>query len=152
MTISAAPVFRNYDKIPPLNRHQNDHTTSEGVRICLPVYIDPPVSLRKELLNAVRTKCFEAIPSVTQPDSLSGLQVVSNNTHQPLIERYLGMTVDNLRNILFQRGGLEASLILKLESVTGIEVVSSKDWTAAFKKKQNLVKDFPGEYPFSTLD
>lgn len=149
MTISAAPVFRNYDNIPPINKHTNDHTSSEGVRVCLPVYIDPPTALRKELLNAVRTKCFEAIPNVSQPESLSSIQVVSNNTLQPLIERYLGMTVDNLRNVLFQRGGLEASLILKLESVTGIEVVTAKDWSAAFKKKQSLVKEFPTTYPFT---
>ena len=63
----------------------------------------------------------------------------------------LALTVNrDLRNALFQRGGLDVTLCLKLQSITGVEIVSDKDFTAAFKEKQALVKAFSKAYPFDT--
>lgn len=148
MTISAPSTFRQYQDIPPLNRHQNDYSCENGTRICLPCYIDPSISLRKEILNAVRTKASELI-EVEQPNSMSGISVMSSSSRQPQIEQYLGMSIDILRNVLFQRGGLEASLVLKLQNITGLQIVTDKDFTAAFKLKQSLVKGFSKEYPYT---
>ena len=140
---------RPFTNIPPLNRHQNDYKTEVGTRVCLPCYIDPTTTVRKELLNAVRTLASQPVEAEQQPSSMSGISVASYSTQQPAIEAYLGMSVDNLRASLFMRGGLEVSLVLKLQAITGITVVSDKDFTAAFKEKQALVKGFSKEYPFN---
>ena len=149
-TISAPPTFRQYSSIPTLNNSQFDFVSASGIRVSCPLYVDLPNTLRKQLLNGVRAKAAEVfVEETTQPQTISGIQVTNSATLQPLIESYLGMAIDNLRNVLVQRGGLEASLVLKLEQITGIEVLSQKDWTAAFKVKQTLVKEFPVEYPFT---
>jgi hypothetical protein len=147
--ITAPSTFRTYAAIPTLNNSQNDFVSASGIRVSCPLYVDLPNNLRKQLLNGVRSKASEVIIDDTpQPQSISGIQVSNSASLQPAIETYLGMAIDNLRNVLFQRGGLEASLVLKLEQVTGIEVLSPKDWAAAFKVKQTLVKDFSTSYPF----
>lgn len=149
MTNIAAPsTVRAYQNIPPLNRHQNDYNCENGTRVCLPCYIDPPITLRKELLNQVRELAKQPVEASQQPDTLTGISVVSYSTRQPDIEAYLGMSIDNLRNVLFQRGGLEVSLILKLQQVTGVEVITDKDFTAAYKARQALIKTFDKAYPF----
>lgn len=150
MTISAPSTQRAYQNIPPINRSLNDHMTENGVRICIPCYIDAPTALRKEILNQVRELARQPQEASHQPDTLTGIQVVSYSTRQPEIEAYLGMTLDNLRNVLFQRGGLEVSLVLKLQQVSGLEIVTEKDFTAAFKARQTLVKTFEKSYPFDT--
>ena len=55
--ISAPSTFRNYNKVPPINASVNDATNKEGVRISLPIYIDLPTNLRKQLLNEMRSVC-----------------------------------------------------------------------------------------------
>lgn len=151
MTISAPSTFRQFQNIPPINRAANDYMCESGVRICVPVYIDPPTALRKDVLNQIREIAKAPLEATQQPDTITGIQVVSYSTRQPEIEAYLGMSLDNLRNVLFQRGGLEVSLVLKLQQVTGIELVVDKDVTAAFKARQNLVKTFEKSYPFHSL-
>lgn len=149
MTISAPSTIRQFQNIPPLNRSANDYINANGVRICAPCYIDAPTSLRKEILNVIRAKASEPIEHTT-PNTLSGISVTSYSTLQPQIEAYIGQTIDNLRNILFSRGGLEISLLLKLQNVTGVEVISDKDITAAFDTKKKLIKEFSKTYPFDT--
>ena len=148
MTISAPSTFRHYQSIPPINRADNDYMSEAGTRDCIPVYVDCPIAVRKELLNKVRELASAPIEATQQPDSMSGISVTSYSTRQPEIESYLGMTLDNLRNHLFQRGGMEVSFLLKLQSVTGITVVTDKDFTTAFKNRQALVKGFLKDYPF----
>ena len=150
MTISAPSTIRNYQKIPPINQYQNDYFAESGTRVCLPCYIDPPVALRKDILNKIRSIANEVIEDASQPSTMSGLTVASYATRLPAIEAYLGMSLENLRNALFQRGGLDVTLCLKLQSITGVEIVSDKDFTAAFKEKQALVKAFSKTYPFDT--
>ena len=148
MTSIAAPsTYRPFHSIPPLNRAANDTITGNGVRISIPVYIDPPVTVRKEILNVLRSKATEPI-ATSNPDTMSGIQVVSYSTRQPEIEAYLGQTLDNLRNVLFSRGGLEISLVLKLQNVTGIDIVTDKELTTAFDSKKKLSKAFSTEHPF----
>lgn len=149
MTISAPSTYRQFHNIPPLNRSANDYTTTDGVRICCPCYVDPPNSLRKEILNKIRTLATEPVET-SSPNTMSGINVVSYSTRQPQIESYIGQTLDNLRNVLFSRGGLEISLLLKLQNVTGLNIISDKDITAAFDSKKKMVKEFSKEYPFDT--
>ena len=149
MTTPVAPsTIRAYQNIPQINRHQNDYFCENGTRVCIPLYIDITTSLRKEILNAIRELANTPIEATQQPDSITGISVVSYSTHKPDIEAYLGMTIDNLRSVLFSRGGLEVSLALKLQQVSGLDVVSDKDFTAAFKERQALVKNFQKEHPF----
>ena len=151
MTAIAAPETRRiYQDIPPINRYQNDLTLENGTRICTPVYVDVSMANRKTFLNEIRQRASEPIEATSQPDSVTGIQVVNYSTAQPAIEAYLGMSIDILRNCLFQRGGLEISLVLKLQEVTGIILITEKDLAAAFKLKHGLVKSFSKDYPFHT--
>ena len=150
MTSIAAPATRRaYQNIPPINKASNDYHCANGTRVCLPCYLDVPNSIRKNFLNSVRELASQPIEASKQPDSLTDIKVMTYSTLQPDIEAYLGMSLDNLRNCLFSRGGLEVSLILKLEEITGIVVVTDKDLTAAFKKKQSQVKGFKKTYPLN---
>lgn len=146
-SISAPSTYRPFANIPPLNRSANDTITGNGVRISIPVYIDPPTTMRKEILNVLRTKATEPI-ATSNPNTMSGIQVVSYSTRQPEIEAYLGLSLDNLRNTLFSRGGLEVSLILKLQNVTGLDIVSDKELASAFDSKKKLCRAFSTEFPF----
>ena len=146
--ISAPPVHRNWDERKVLNYAGADHHTEEGVRISLPIYIDVPNTKRKELLNAVRTVCSQQV-STTPANTHGSISVVSSQSLQPKVEAFLGMTVDILRSVLFSRGGLAVDLLFRLQSVTGMEVVTDKDLTAAFKARQAMVKDFKKEVVFN---
>ena len=141
---------RNFQNIPPINRAANDSITDDGTRISLCLYIDPTMNVRKNILNAVRELCNQPVEPAHQPTTMSGISVIHNATLQPKVESYLGMSIDNLRsNVLFQRGGLEISLVLKLLAVTGLSLVTDKEIASAIKAKQALVKQFVAAYPFN---
>jgi hypothetical protein len=50
---------------------------------------------------------------------------------------------------MFQRGGLNADLVLKLQAVVGYEVVSVKEIEAAYKAKVGIVKEIIKNDPFA---
>jgi hypothetical protein len=90
--------------------------------------------------------------SVTAPStSQTGLQVENVTSKEADIEAYLGTTLEMLRAQLFQRGGLPVDLVLKLQSVTGLEFVSLKDMTSAFKTKEKAVKDWNTNYNYDAV-
>lgn len=130
---------------PDLHRSINhagyDHMTEEGVRISTPLYIDLTTAQRKEILSAIRQRLVESGQNRT-PDTESGIKVTTMGTSQSEIETYLGMAIDVLRGVLFQRGGIEYTLVLRLQSVAGIEYVSAKDIQTAFKKRTDLIKEY----------
>ena len=76
---------------------------SNGVSISCPLYIGPTRDQLKSLLNGFRRAVMER-----------GQEV----------EDELGMTEENLKHVLFSRNGLPERLILKLQRITGIELVS----------------------------
>lgn len=123
-----------------INSSANDFTSKAGVRISLPCYVDLTTSQRKELLNGAR----EAVSATTStsPKSISGISVETVTRASSDVEAYIGMDLDILRGVLFQRGGLEVSLVLRLQEVTGITFVSDKDFTAAFKARHDLIKEY----------
>ena len=124
----------------PINSSANDFTNESGVRVSLPCYVDLTNSQRKDLLNGVR----EAVSATTtsSPKSISGITVETVTRASSEVETYIGMNIDILRGVLFQRGGLEVSLVLRLQEVTGITFVSAKDFTAAFKARHDLIKSY----------
>lgn len=58
------------------------------------------------------------------------------------------MTVDNLRNVMFARGGLNLDLVLRLQNVTGMEVITEKDISTAFTSKKKVISQWVKENEF----
>lgn len=133
----------------PLNASNNDYYNSEGIRLSMPVYVDVPMSLRKELLNAVRTICYEPMGSTTQPNSVSGISVTESATRLNEVERFLGASLDNLRMMLFQRGGINLDLVLKLQAVSGITYVSEKDIANSFTQRKRVISSWIKDNQFN---
>ena len=89
-----------------VNRYRQVTPTAipaNGVSISCPLYIGPTRDQLKALLNGFRTAVME-------------------RGHKA--EEELGMTEENLKQVLFSRNGLPERLILKLQRITGIELVS----------------------------
>ena len=140
-SISAPNTYRQFDSTPPLNRAANDYMSNDGVRMSCCLYIDPPsTSVRKQWLNEVRQIASQP-HEIKQPDSMSGISVVSYGNRQPEVEAFLGMDLANLRASLFTRGGIQPELVFKLQALTGIIAVTEKDLNAAFDTKKKLAKE-----------
>jgi hypothetical protein len=122
-----------------VNSALSDYINDAGVRISTPVYIDVPPVTRKQLFNDVRTAATR--PITTSVKSVSGITVDSFGSSQQSVETFLGCSIEVLRTIMFQRGGIAADLLLKLQAVCGYEVVSVKDIDQAFKAKLGIVKE-----------
>ena len=147
MTIKAPYTVRQWQRIPPINSAANDYTNKAGVRISLPCYVDLTMQQRKEILNACRDECSSQVIS-SEPASMSGITVETTSNQQSKLESYVGMSLDVLRGVIFSRGGIEAGLLLRLQEATGIELVSEKDFSAAFKARLDVVKQYTSNYPY----
>ena len=143
-TPSAPPTHRQWNTNLPLNHHSRDFTTEAGVRVSNPIYVDLTTTQRKDLLNAIRTRCFEPVEE-TQTGTVSGIRTVSSASQQPAIEGYLGLSLDVLRTVIFARGGLEIGLLIRLQSVAQMEVISQKELLAGLKSKMDIVKSYIAE-------
>lgn len=147
MSIAAPTVSRPFVQTIPINSSSQDYS-NDTARISLPCYIDVNNNDRKALLNAVRQACYQPATSEATR-SVSGISVETSASRQSDIESFLGMSLDVLRTVLFQRGGLAADLLFKLQAVTGIEYVTDKDITAAFKARQAQIKDCKASLVFN---
>lgn len=78
---------------------------SNGVAISTPIYIQLTKEQNKAILNAIRT-------------------AISRDGEA--VESELGVSEANLRYLLFARNGLPERLLLKLQEVTGLEIVSKE--------------------------
>ena len=145
-TPAAPPVVRNWNEVKPLNHYSHDHILENGVRCSTPLYIDLTPTQRKELFNILRETCKQQGGNSVSPTT--GLEVVSYATKQPEVEAFLGMTLDVLRGVIFQRGGLQIDLVLRIQAVTGLVLITEKDIAAAFKKKTDAVKSYIKEFQF----
>lgn len=144
-------TMNNTSRPQPINSAVNDFNTPDGCRISVPVYIDLTTVQRKQLLNGVRERLMKQ-QAETKPPSASGISVVTNTAGATDIETYLGLTIDVLRTVIFQRGGIEISLLLRLQEVAGIEMVSQKDITSAFNSRKKLIGDYLKTYPLTQTD
>jgi hypothetical protein len=123
-----------------LNSASNDYTTDTGVRVCIPLYIDIPITERKTLLNFVRHKAMEM--NVSEVKSRSGISVATSTNQLSNIEAYLGCSLEVLRSLIFARGGIACDLVLKLQALTGYEAISMKEIDAALKHRLNTIKEY----------
>ena len=126
----------------PLNSSKLDYYTADGVRVSMPVYLDLPNQRRKELLNGVRNKLQSQTLSEKSPSSMSGIKVQSHGVYDNSIEKYIGMDLACLRGVLFQRGGLPADLVLRLQAVSGVEVISDADIKKAFDHRKKTTVSY----------
>ena len=147
-TISYPTKSRSFAKQLPLNHHSNDFTSAAGIRVSLPLYIDPPTVVRKQLFNAVREACNGAATATPAINSRSGISVETSDSRMAAVESYLGLTVENLRNVIFSRGGISCDLILKIQEVSDHEVISMKEIETAFKQRIAQIKKFTKDYPY----
>lgn len=131
-----------------LNSWQNDYNTPEGVRISTPTYIDLSQNQRKLLFSAVRT-AVEAHRTTSTPKTASGIVVETASPAATSIEAFIGISVNNLRSVLFSRGGVDITLILKLQAATGLVIVSASELEAAYKARIALIKSFVKETQFN---
>jgi hypothetical protein len=150
--IAYKSTIRNWEAQVPLNKATNDHYTESGIRICVPLYVDVPMNIRKELFNAVRKVADSFEVSNPANGTISGISVVSSQTLLPQVESFLGMTLDNLRPVLFTRGGLQADLIFRLQALTGMEVISEKDFADAFTARKKQIKTYVQENTFDAKE
>ena len=146
-TIKAPDTVRQWQRTPAINSAANDHMTVDGVRISTPGYVDLSVNQRKALLNGVR-EAVQGQAVVSTPDTYSGITVETASSATSDVESYLGVSLDVLRGVIFQRGGIECGLLLRLQAVTGITYVAQKDFAAAFKKRGTLIKEYTTTHPF----
>jgi hypothetical protein len=134
----------SYDTTRPINSWMNDYNTPDGIRISTPTYIDLSQNQRKLLFSGVRT-AIAAHREVTTPKTISGLTVETAGAVSSSIETFL----DNLRSVIFSRGGVDLSLVLKLQAVTGIELVSVSELEKAYKDRIGLIKAYVKENSFN---
>lgn len=121
----------------PMNSATQDFHTDDGVRISQPLYLDLPNHKRKELLNALRETINNFRTSTSTPSTMSGISVSTYTSSS--VEQYLGMNMDVLRGVLFQRGGLAADLILRIQAVTGVTIVTDAQLKKAFDERKKSV-------------
>ena len=129
----------------PINSSAADYHNEDGVRFSLPFYLDVPNQRRKDLLNAVRETISLKRTSTSTPDTMSGISVETYTGNS--IEQYIGMNIDVLRSVLFQRGGLPADLILRLQAVTGLTIVTDAQLKKAFDERKKLVLSYVTNNP-----
>ena len=98
------------------NRYQQVTPTaiySNGVAVSVPIYIALTRDQNKQLLNAFRAAVQE---------------------RGAVVEQELGMNEENLRHALFARNGIPERLALKLQAVTGVELVTKEQIEQTFQE------------------
>jgi len=103
-----------------------------GTSISAPLYINLSTDQAKELINGfrevVREQRLKMGYSAMSESTRGGLAVTDNSSPpETPAELELGMKEDNLRYVLFGRGGSPERLVLKLQELTGIQMVSRED-------------------------
>ena len=101
-----------------------------GLCVSVPFYLSPSTEQKKAVLNAFRTIKTQQLIDLgySQRHNTGSLVVETAQTPpQTQIELDLGMTEDNLRTALFSRQGIQERLVLKLQKLTGIQLVTRKD-------------------------
>lgn len=90
-------TVNRYGKVSPTAIQTN------GAAVSVPIYIAPTKEQNKAILNAVR--------DIAREDDNA-------------VEERLGVNEENLRTLLFGRHGIPERLLVKLQEITGVEVVT----------------------------
>jgi hypothetical protein len=119
--------------------------SDEGTVVGTPIYITPSQEKKKELINAFRRIKTEQLIEAGWSDtsiSSTGIKVV-DSTAAPLtpIEMAAGFAEAELRMHLFSRQGLAERTIIKLQALTGVEVVSKEQLIESFNNWIEYVFD-----------
>lgn len=153
--MSTAPTIERINndhlrlKSEPLNSSKLSYTNDQGVRLSLPLYVDLTTAQRKDLFNQIRTVASQTHPLPQQTRTISGLVVENAASGTASVEQYLGMTLDILRTVMFQRGGIPIDLVLRLQAVAGVEYISIGQIKAALTQRKNQVEQFITDNPFN---
>ena len=110
------------------NQQTPTHIQTNGCSVSTPIYITPTQDQNKQLLNGFRSVVAKQRLEMgfeIKPQSRIGVEVITQET-PPLTpaEIELGMNEESLRYALLSRKGTAERLILKLQSITGIKLVS----------------------------
>ena len=90
-------TVNRYGKVSPTAIQTN------GAAVSVPIYIAPTKEQNKALLNAVRDIAREG---------------------DNALEEQLGVNEENLRTLLFGRHGIPERLLVRLQEITGVQVVT----------------------------
>lgn len=103
----------------------------QGTLISVPIYVSPTMDGRKALLNGFRAVKQKQLIEMgySQEPRVEGSLSIHTATSEPQtqIEYDLGTNEESLRMLLFAKQGLQDTLILKLQQLTGIEVVTKEE-------------------------
>lgn len=118
-----------------INRYQQTCPTSiqeNGCSISCPMYIALTTEQNKQLLNAFREvqrkQLLEAGHSTTTQKGSMTIETAQHTPKTPA-ELELGMDENNLRYALFNRQGINERLLLKLQKITGMEIITREQLT-----------------------
>lgn len=114
--------------------------TNSGLAISCPIYLTLTTEQSKALLNGFREIKRQQLNDLGYNDTRTsdGLTVVTaSEPPQTPIERDCGFTEDALRQIIFGRQGISERTVLKLQQLTGVQVVSKDE----IKQAQDLWLD-----------
>lgn len=104
-----------------------------GASISTPVYITLTIDQRKALLNQFRHIKTEQMIKEAYSTGKNGGDCLSS------IEGELGMSEENLRVALFNRKGLPEKLVIRLQELTGLEIVNADQIRATFEEWINSI-------------
>ena len=118
--------------------------TTSGLAISCPIYLTLTTEQSKALLNGFREIKRQQLNDLGYNDTRTtdGLTVVTaGDVPQTPIERDCGFTEDALRQIIFGRQGIADKTVLKLQRLTGIQVVTKDEIKQAQELWLNNVYD-----------
>ena len=109
------------------NQPTPTHIQPNGCSVSTPIYVCPTTDQNKALLNAFRDVVRKQRREMGFDNTNQSIGVtVTTATVPPMTqaETDLGMTEDTLRYALFQRRGTPERLIVKLQQITGVELIT----------------------------
>ena len=123
-----------------------NHLNPVGTRISLVPYFDPAVSLRKAVLNGLRSNTSSQVPAGRTGGVSSVSAVTSVDLDQHLFQ-HLGMNFASVRSTLFQRGSNSATFLAVASRLAGVTIVTKEDIIRACDElKEQLIGQLDGTF------
>ena len=135
-----ALTVSRYGEVSPREIH------STGIAVSTPIYITLTSDQRKALLNRFRQIKQEQLAAtnylVNDPGEASKQsdEQDAQATGLTPVEDLLGMSEEHLRYALFSRNGIPERLVVKLQRITGLELVNRREIEATVPKLLNLLQ------------
>ena len=128
------------------NKHSINHLNALGTRISLVPYFDPNSSLRKAILNGLRSGVSNQV-ATGRTGSVSSVSAVTNTDLDQYLFHHLGMGFDACRSTIFQRGSNSASFLAVASRLAGVTIVTKEDIIRACDAlKEQLLGQLDGTY------